>query len=72
MKLEINVPVSGLDLASLLESEQVLFLCQKQRTNHSSKGWSLDSFWANADREAHPGTNAIGFRAGALVRHEDQ
>ena len=26
MKLEINVPVSGLDLASLLEGEQGLFL----------------------------------------------
>jgi hypothetical protein len=27
MKLEINVPVSGLDLANLLEGEQGLFLC---------------------------------------------
>jgi hypothetical protein len=30
MKLEINVPVSGLDLASLLEGEQGLFLCQTE------------------------------------------
>ena len=30
MKLEINVPVSGLDLASLLEGEQGLFLSQKE------------------------------------------
>jgi hypothetical protein len=30
MKLEINVPVSGLDLASLLEGEQGVFLCQNR------------------------------------------
>ena len=34
MKLEINVPVSGLDLASLLESEQGLFLCQNRGQNY--------------------------------------
>ena len=32
MKLEINVPVSGLDLASLLDGEQGLFLCQNIRS----------------------------------------
>ncbi len=34
MKLEINVPVSGLDLASLLENEQGLFLCQNRGQNY--------------------------------------
>jgi hypothetical protein len=34
MKLEINVPVSGLDLASLLEGEQGLFLCQNRGQNY--------------------------------------
>jgi hypothetical protein len=34
MKLEINVPVSGLDLASLLESEQGVFLCQNRGQNY--------------------------------------
>jgi hypothetical protein len=34
MKLEINVPVSGLDLASLLENEQKLFLCQNRGQNY--------------------------------------
>ena len=34
MKLEINVPVSGLDLASLLDSEQGLFLCQNRGQNY--------------------------------------
>jgi hypothetical protein len=34
MKLEINVPVSGLDLASLLNGEQGLFLCQNRGQNY--------------------------------------
>jgi hypothetical protein len=34
MKLDINVPVSGLDLASLLDSEQGLFLCQNRGQNY--------------------------------------
>jgi len=34
MKLEVNVPVSGLDLASLLEGEQGLFLCQNRGQNY--------------------------------------
>jgi hypothetical protein len=34
MKLEINVPVSGLDLASLLDGEQGLFLCQNRGQNY--------------------------------------
>ena len=34
MKLEINVPVSGLDLANLLEGEQGLFLCQSRGQNY--------------------------------------
>lgn len=33
MKLEMNVPVSGLDLASLLEGEQGLFLSQNRGQN---------------------------------------
>ena len=33
MKLEINVPVRGLDLASLLEGEQGLFLSQNRGQN---------------------------------------
>jgi len=34
MKIEINVPISGLDLASLLEDEQGLFLCQNRGQNY--------------------------------------
>jgi hypothetical protein len=34
MRLEVNVPVSGLDLASLLEGEQGLFLCQNRGQNY--------------------------------------
>jgi hypothetical protein len=34
MKLEINVPVSGLDLATLLEGEQGLFLSQNRGQNY--------------------------------------
>ena len=34
MKLELNVPVSGLDLASLLEGEQGLFLSQNRGQNY--------------------------------------
>jgi hypothetical protein len=34
MKLEINVPVSGLNLASLLEGEQGLFLSQNRGQNY--------------------------------------
>jgi hypothetical protein len=34
MKLEINVPVSGLDLANLLEGEQGLFLSQSRGQNY--------------------------------------
>ena len=34
MKLEINVPVSGLDLANLLTDEQGLFLCQNRGQNY--------------------------------------
>ena len=30
MKLQINVPVSGLDLASLLQGEEGFFLCQNR------------------------------------------
>jgi hypothetical protein len=33
MKLQINVPVSGLDLASLLEGEEGFFLCQNRGQN---------------------------------------
>ena len=34
MKLEINVPVSGLDLANLLDGEQGAFLCQNRGQNY--------------------------------------
>ncbi len=34
MKLDINVPVSGLDLANLLDGEQGLFLCQNRGQNY--------------------------------------
>jgi len=33
MKLQINVPVSGLDLASLLQNEEGFFLCQNRGQN---------------------------------------
>src|SRR5438105_15802960 len=34
MKLDINVPVSGLDLANLLHGEEGLFLCQNRGQNY--------------------------------------
>lgn len=34
MKLEINVPVSGLDLASMLHGEEGFFLCQNRGQNY--------------------------------------
>ena len=34
MKLQINVPVSGLDLASLLYGEEGFFLCQNRGQNY--------------------------------------
>jgi hypothetical protein len=34
MKLQINVPVSGLDLASLLQGEEGFFLCQSRGQNY--------------------------------------
>jgi hypothetical protein len=34
MKLDINVPVSGLDLASILHGEEGLFLCQNRGQNY--------------------------------------
>ena len=34
MKLQINVPVSGLDLAGLLQGEEGLFLCQNRGQNY--------------------------------------
>ena len=34
MKLEVNVPASGLDLASLLEGEQGVFLSQNRGQNY--------------------------------------
>src|SRR5947208_16011258 len=33
MKLQINVPVSGLDLANLLQDEEGFFLCQNRGQN---------------------------------------
>jgi hypothetical protein len=40
IKLQINVPVSGLDLASLLQGEEGFFLCQNRGQN-TLKGASL-------------------------------
>ena len=34
MKLQINVPVSGLDLAALLQGEEGFFLCQNRGQNY--------------------------------------
>ena len=39
MKLEINVPVSGLDLANLLDGEQGAFLCQNWRRSHKPRAF---------------------------------
>jgi hypothetical protein len=58
MKLQINVPVSGLDLAALLQGEEGFFLCQnrgqnyitvEKRVTRSPLGQrpSNESFWNN-------------------------
>jgi hypothetical protein len=74
MKLEINVPVSGLDLASLLESEQGVFLCQNrgQKLHHRREVRSLDRLRADAHRKGDPGAGSNDARARAMVRHENQ
>ena len=74
MKLQINVPVSGLDLASLLQGEDGLFLCQNRGQNYIAV--------AKASHSIAFGPTPIGrviqeqvstsFRAGAVVRHEDK
>ena len=50
MKLQINVPVSGLDLASLLQGEKGFSSAkQGQELRHGSEGWSLHRLWPNAN-----------------------
>ena len=73
MKLEINVPVSGLDLASLLEGEQGLFLSQNRGQNyhHGCDAWSSDRLWADANWSGDSGASANS-HAGAVVRDKNQ
>lgn len=74
MKLQMNVPVSGLDLAALLQGEEGFFLCQNRGQNYITvaKSWSFDRFWANTHRANHPGTTVAERWPGALVRDQDQ
>src|SRR6266513_1168763 len=63
MKLQINVPVSGLDLASLLQAAEL---------HYCGKGWSLDRLRADANRPGNPRTAVRYAWAGTLGRHEDK
>src|SRR6266480_4125023 len=63
MKLQINVPVSGLDLASLLQGAEL---------HYCGKGWSLDRLRADANRPGNPRTAVRYAWAGTLGRHEDK
>ena len=74
MKLQVNVPVSGLDLASLLQGEEGFFLCQNRGQNYitvAKAGHSI-AFGPTPNRADHPGTAVCQPWPGALVRHEDQ
>ena len=73
MKLEINVPVSGLDLANLLEGEQGAFLCQNRGQNYitvAKAGHSIVR--ADAHRKGDPGAGSNDARTRAVGRHENQ
>jgi hypothetical protein len=52
MNLQINVPVSGFDLASLLQGEEGFFLCQNRGQN-ALKGASLCSQNRKTKPERH-------------------
>ena len=74
MKLEINVPVSGLDLASLLEGEQGLFLCQNRGQNYitvAKAGHSI-AFGPTPIGKAIPGAGRHHCGARTLVRDQNQ
>jgi hypothetical protein len=74
MKLEINVPVSGLDLASLLEGEQGVFLCQNRGQNYitvAKAGHSI-AFGPTPIGKAIQEQGSNDARTRAVVRHENQ
>ena len=74
MKLEINVPVSGLDLATLLEGEQGLFLSQNRGQNYitvAKSGHSI-AFGPMPIGKAIQGAGSNDARTRAVVRHENQ
>lgn len=55
MKLEVNVPASGLDLASL-EGERVPLSKQRPKLHHSCEAWPSDRLWSDANRSSGSGT----------------
>jgi hypothetical protein len=73
MKLEVNVPVSGLDLASLLGGGTRRIPLSKQGTKlyHGCETWSANRLRADANRSGGSRTGASCWTR-ALVRHENQ
>lgn len=69
MKLEINVPVSGLDLASLMT---VPLPKPRTKLHHCGKSRSFDRLRANAHWQTHPGAGGTHRGAGTLVRDQNQ
>jgi hypothetical protein len=74
MKLQINVPVSGLDLAGLLQGEEGLFLCQNRGQDYITvaKPSRSIAFGPTPIGPGHYRTAVSQSRAGALVRHQDK
>ena len=72
MKLEINVPVSGLDLATLLEGERGLFLSQNRGQNYITvaKPGHPIAFGPNANRSSDSEPDPK-YGARAVVRHQN-
>ena len=74
MRLEINVPVSGLDLASLLEGEQGLFLCQNRGQIYLTVAKSGHSIAFGPTPIGKPIVEQVAMSSGpgAVVRHENK
>jgi len=74
MKLQINVPVSGLDLAAPAPGWRRVIPLPKQRAKLHYRGQvrSFDRVWAHAHRDNHSGTTVTQRRSRTLVRDQAQ
>ena len=74
MKLEINVPVSGLDLAEPARrgTRRVPLPKQRAKLHYRREVRSFDRLRTDAHRKGDPGAGSIDARTRAVVRHENQ